>query len=845
MGKPIMEHLLNLLVSHGIRDVLVTLQYKPEMIKDYFGSGSQFGVHIRYFVEDEPLGTAGSVKSAEGFLNDTFLVISGDAMTDMDLTAAIEYHHCKGSLATIVLTRVPTPLEYGVVITDEGGRIQRFLEKPSWGEVFSDMVNTGVYVLEPAVLGCFEGGKQFDFSKDLFPMLLQAGEPMYGYETDGYWCDVGNLEAYRQTHIDILSGKARLCIPSREVGPGVWIEDGTEVHRTATIQGPAYIGARCKIGPYAEIGEYSVLGEQVLVGANTSLKRSVLWNNVYLGSEVELRGAILCDRVSVKDRCAVFEGAVVGTDSTVGQKSIVKPGVKVWPDKIVSPGTILSSSVIWGSTSFSRLFGTLGITGGFNIEMTAEFAAKLGAAYGSGLREGAAVVLAADGSKGAQVIKRALSAGVLSSGRDVRDIGTVTIPVARFAVAKLKSGGGIYVCRPAGDPNGVLLRFIDEKALDIAGSEQRRIERDFFGEDFARAHAHAAGELSYVPDIAAHYLNALESTLDVQAVRDRRFRVVLEADRLTMLPLVRRLAERFGLDLLVVDDAVGKAVGGAIDDAVAGVADSVGDGMADGAIDRAGLADGPIGIEAEADRVLEGLVGVSQRVLSSGADLGVVIDPGGERVILVDEKGSSLSGDSFLALLSLMVLRQRTGARVVAPVTAPAAIERLAREFDGEVVRTKANLRSVMETMMREKVFIGGSDLPNFQPAFDAVAALARILEFMAKEKVPLSRLMTRVPPIHMDKATVSCPWERKGEVMRTLIETEAKDRLELLDGIKVYHDSGWALVLPDSDEPVVHVYSEAASMEDAMELRNMYVSRITEISGQRSPESGKHGEHS
>ncbi len=821
MGKPIMEHLLNLLVSHGIRDVLVTLQYKPEIIEDYFGSGSQFGIHIRYFVEGEPLGTAGSVKSAEGFLNDTFLVISGDAMTDMDLTAAVEYHHCRGSLATIVLTRVPTPLEYGVVILDEGGRVQRFLEKPSWGEVFSDMVNTGVYVLEPAVLGYFESGKQFDFSKDLFPMLLQAGEPMYGYETDGYWCDVGNLEAYRQTHFDILSGKARFCISSREVGPGVWIEDGTEVHRTATIQGPAYIGARCKIGPNAEIGEYSVLGEQVLVGTNASLKRSVLWNNVYLGSEVELRGAILCDRVSVKDRCAVFEGAVVGTDSTVGQKSIVKPGVKVWPDKIVSPGTTLSSSVIWGSTSFNRLFGTLGIAGGFNIEMTAEFAAKLGAAYGSGLTEGTAVVLGADGSKGAQVIKRALSAGVLSSGHDVRDIGTVTMPVARFAVARLRSGGGIYVARPVGDPNGVLARFIDDKALDIDGSEQRRIERDFFGEDFARAHVHAVGELSHVADIAVHYLNALESTLDVPAIRDRKFRVVLEADRLTMLPLVRRLAERFGLDMIAVDDPIGHAV------------------------DNTELTSGPNGIETEADRVLEGLVGVSQRVLSSGADLGVVIDPGGERVILVDERGSSLSGDSFLALLSLMVLRQRTGARVVAPVTAPAAIERLAHEFDGEVVRTKANLRSIMETMMREKVFIGGSDLPSFQPAFDAVAALARILEFMAKEKVPLSQLMTRVPPIHMDKATVSCPWERKGEVMRTLIETEAKDRLELLDGIKVYHDSGWALVLPDSDEPVVHVYSEAASMEDAMQLREMYVSRITEISGQRSPESGRSGDHS
>ena len=220
MGKPIMEHLLNLLVSHGIRDVLVTLQYKPEIIEDYFGSGSQFGIHIRYFVEDEPLGTAGSVKSAEGFLNDTFLVISGDAITDMDLTAAVEYHHCKGSLATIVLTRVSTPLEYGVVIIDEGGRIQRFLEKPSWGEVFSDMVNTGVYVLEPAVLGYFAGGMQFDFSKDLFPMLLQAGEPMAATRQT----DTGAMWATSRRTADSLRHplrKGAFCVSSREIGPGV------------------------------------------------------------------------------------------------------------------------------------------------------------------------------------------------------------------------------------------------------------------------------------------------------------------------------------------------------------------------------------------------------------------------------------------------------------------------------------------------------------------------------------------------------------------------------------------------------------------------------------------------
>jgi len=795
-----MEYILRLLLKHGIRDVLVTLQYKPEMIMDYFGNGSALGMHIRYFVEDQPLGTAGGVRSIEGYINEPFLVVSGDAMTDIDLTSAVNYHREKGSIATIVLTRVPTPLEYGVVIIDDSGRVQRFLEKPSWSEVFSDMVNTGIYVLEPEVLRHVPAGRPFDFSKDLFPILLKADDPVFGYEAKGYWCDVGNAEAYAKVHFDILAGKIDIPIPGKQVGPAVWVEDGTLIHPTAVINGPVFIGAHCKIGPNAEVGEYSVLGEQILVGANSSIKRSVIWDNVYLGSDVEVRGAILCDRVSLKDKCAVFEGVVIGSDSTIGHKAIVKPGVKIWPDKFIGAGTTVSSSVIWGSTTFNRLFGALGVSGSFNVEITAEFAAKLGSAYGSGLKPGTSVVIASDGSNASLVVKQAALAGVLSCGRDVKDIGVATMPLVRFAVAKLQAGGGIYVSRSSGDPNGILLRFVDSQALDIDSATQRSIERDFFSGDFSRAPASACGTVAQLDDIWVHYVKELGETIDREAVRKSGFKVVLQANHATTLPLIRRMMDDFGAVAIVLDD-----VGGPVDTG---------------------------GVEADGDRVLEGLVRVSRKVVSSKADLGVLIDTSGENVILVDELGSSLSGESFLALLSLMILRQRTGARVVAPVTAPGAIDRLAEQFNGAVVRTKANLRSIMETMVRQKVSIGGSDLPSFQPAFDAVAALARILEFMAKEGVPLSRIMSRVPPIHMVRATVPCPWDKKGEVMRTLIETEPRDRVELLDGVKVYHRTGWALVLPDSDEPAFHVYSEAASMEDAIELKRLYVSKISEISG-------------
>jgi mannose-1-phosphate guanylyltransferase/phosphomannomutase len=187
VNKPVMEHIIELLRKHNLTDIAVTLQYLPNIIKNHFNDGREYDVNLKYYVEDKPMGTAGSVKNAEDFLDDTFIVISGDALTDIDLKKAIDFHFSKKSMATLVLKKVEIPLEYGVVVTDENGRITRFLEKPSWGEVFSDTVNTGIYILSPEVLKYYNKNEIFDFSKDLFPLLLKQDKPMYGYVSEDYW----------------------------------------------------------------------------------------------------------------------------------------------------------------------------------------------------------------------------------------------------------------------------------------------------------------------------------------------------------------------------------------------------------------------------------------------------------------------------------------------------------------------------------------------------------------------------------------------------------------------------------------------------------------------------------
>jgi len=209
VNKPVMQHALDLLKRHGINDVVVTVQYLPSVIQDYFGDGSGLGVNISYSIEEVPLGTAGSVKNAQHLLDDTFIVISGDALTDFNLEEILEFHRQKKAKATLTLYHVPNPLEYGVVIIDEQGRIRQFLEKPGWGEVFSDTVNTGIYVLEPSIFDYFEAGKPVDFSKDVFPKLLAEKDALFGYVVGGYWCDVGNIPEFLRANHDLLSGKGQ------------------------------------------------------------------------------------------------------------------------------------------------------------------------------------------------------------------------------------------------------------------------------------------------------------------------------------------------------------------------------------------------------------------------------------------------------------------------------------------------------------------------------------------------------------------------------------------------------------------------------------------------------------
>jgi len=794
VNKPMMEHIVELLVRNGFRQIAVTMCYLPEIIEEHFGDGREYGVDFHYYREETPLGTAGSVRNAEQFLDDTFIVISGDALTDFDLSQAVRFHREKGAIATLVLTRVDTPLEYGVVMLDEEGLVQRFLEKPSWGEVFSDTVNTGIYILEPEIFEYFSKGEVFDFSKDLFPILLQEQKPMYGYVAGGYWSDIGNLDQYRQAHIDILQKRVKVDVPGTDAGNRIWIGSNVSVSDRAHLTGPCLIGDNTCIGPGVEICPFTVVGSDSIIKDNASLKRSIVWGNAYLDTGVNLRGAIVCDHARLKAGAAAYEGAVIGKDCSIGKRSAVKPGVKLWPCKSVEAATDISSSLVWSSRWSRSLFGSLGVTGLANVEITPEFAAKLGSAYGTILDPGDHVVAAADNFSASRVLKRALISGLLSTGINVFDLGTASTPVVRYAITTVGAQGGMHFMLSPYEDSAVLVEFFDERGVNLPKGAVRQVENAFFREDFRRVQVERIGELAFLPKVAEGYMDSLVERVDVQAVRKRRFRIVADYDVGHLSLLLPTLMDKLGCRVESIP------------------------GRADQSRPRT------------RQEVIQAIEDLSSSVLRTGADLGIVVDNSGEKLILVDELGNVITDEVFLAIISMLVIKSSPNRTVVVPVTASSAIEDIASRYDGKVIRAKSSPCSLMEKMIEEKIFIGRQGLPHFQPVFDAMVSLAKTLEMLASNDVNLSELVRLVPEYYMKHDSVPCPWEAKGRVMRQLIEQTRDEDRELIDGLKVRHENGWALVLPDSEDPIFNIYSEATTSEEANALSRLYMGKISEL---------------
>ncbi len=800
-GKPVMEHILNLLKRHGITEVVVTVQYLANNIEDYFGNGSQLGMRITYSREDVPLGTAGSVKNAEEQLltrgnEDPFLVISGDALTDYDLTDLINYHKEKKSLATLLLAHVHNPLEYGVIITNESGHITQFLEKPSWGEVFSDTINTGIYVIDPKVLSYFEKDKQFDFSQELFPMMLRKGDPIYGYiPSSGYWCDVGNLSEYMRANADVLQGHVNVEIPAKNIGNNVWCEEGVDIAEDAQLYGPIYLARDCKIRSSAIIHGPSTIGHYTIIDERAQVDRSIVWNNSYIGERAELRGALVGSSTNIKSKAVMFEGSVVGDNSIIQEGAIIQPNIKIWPDKEIEAGAVVNTSIIWGSQGRRGLFSRFGVTGLVNVDLTPEFAAKLGAAYAAILSKGSTVGINRDGHRTSRMIKRGIVAGMPSAGVNVQDINQVPIPVARYFIRTTDAVGGVHVQVSPYDQRVIDVKFFDQQGLDINKTTERKIENLFFREDFRRVYLDEIGAIEVLEnsDVLGRYLEGFYKVVNSDVIRRQKFQLVVDYAHGSTTQLLPGIFNRLGCEVIVLNTSTNERT-------------------ASRSLD-------------EQNKDMQRLATISATL---NTDIGVRIDPGGERIFIVDDRGRVLDGVKMLAVMTSLFLRQYRGATVAAPVTAPSALQHIAEHYEGHIQHTKVLPYAMMTAAGREGVVLvgdgrGGFVFPALQPAFDGMLAIAKLLELLATFQMRLSEVVDDLPAYYMSNTRVACPWEHKGKVMRILSEQYRERRAKPIDGIKIDLGNEWVLVLPDADSPLFHIFAESVSSEQAQALAEKY----------------------
>ena len=297
LGRPVMEHILRLLARHGFDDVIANLHYFPDLIRGRFGDGSDYGVRLVYSFEPELMGTAGGVRNArERFGDETFLVISGDALTDIDLTALWKTHKEKGGIATLALKPVDDPREFGVVIVAEDGRIQGFQEKPDPAEALSNLGNCGIYVFEPEIFDYFPEPDFVDWAMDVFPKLLEQDVSFYGHEISEYWNDVGSLEEYRQGNFDALAGAVHVDMGELSGSNGVRLAPGIHLPADAEVEGQVFIGEGCRIAGGVRLTGPVVIGEGSQIGEGAALRDTVVWPRTDVDPGTVLIGGVAGER---------------------------------------------------------------------------------------------------------------------------------------------------------------------------------------------------------------------------------------------------------------------------------------------------------------------------------------------------------------------------------------------------------------------------------------------------------------------------------------------------------------------------------------------------------------------
>jgi mannose-1-phosphate guanylyltransferase/phosphomannomutase len=630
--------------------------------------------------------------------------------------------------------------------------------------------------------------------------VLDSGRKILGRVVDGYWEDVGTLEAYRRTHEDILEGRVAIEIPGFEVRDGVWMGEGADVSPDAEVHAPVLVGDNSRVEAGAVLRPFTVLGADVVVKTDADLERTVVHDHVYVGPGARIRGAVIGRASDVRDGARIEENVVIGDECFIGAQAIINPSVKIYPFKMVEEGALVTSSIVWETKGARTLFGRRGVRGLANVDITSEVAVRLAMAYGTALKKGSVVCTSRDTSRSARALKRALIAGLNLSGVHVNDLELSTVPLTRFQVRTQRAQGGISVRLAPNDSDSVEIRFMDEDGADIDEGAQRKIERLLYREDFRRAFAGDIGDIVFPSRAMEFYTSALEAGVESDRLRRRSFKVVLDYS--------------FGATSIVMPNVLAK-MGATV------------------------LAVNPFAATSGAMATVEDLDTrvkvMGDLVRTSGSDLGYIFDPDGETATIIDDQGVALSPEQALLVFVKLICEHYEHARLALPVSVSREAERIAESFGATITWTKLSASHLMEVAGSGAIDFaasqeGGFIWPTFLPAYDAIASLVHLLDLLAASGRPLSAILADVPVTHIAHEVVPTPWERKGAVMRGVMERAKNEPTVLVDGVKILYRDGWALVLPDPETAVTHIWAEGTSDVEARRLVAIHAGQVAEL---------------
>ena len=801
INKPMMEHTMMTLRDLGVEEFIVLLYFKPDIIKEYFGDGSDFGIKITYVVPDDDYGTAGAVKLAQEYIGeDNFIIISGDLVTDFDFQKIFDYHAEKKSKLTITLTSVDNPLEFGVVIANEEGKIEKFLEKPSWGEVFSDTINTGIYVIEPEILEYIPKNEAFDFAKDLFPLLMHEDiELMAGY-AEGYWRDVGNPESYRDVYDDILTGKV-LLEPRGEKyhfpDAIMQSEEAYDFDPSIEFVGRVILGKNVKLGRGVKLNNV-VIGDNVTIGRESKIRNTVIWNDTHIDRNVIMDACVICNNNEIKKNVTAKAGLILAEGCEVGELVKVEQDVTIWPNKVIEDASIVSHSLILGSKYKNSIFENGMVVGQSNVELSCEMATKLAESFGAQLPVGSIVLMSRDYHKNSRMLKRAFLGGLLSAGINVIDYSDIPSSVLRCSLASHNGyTAGVHFRQKLDDPTSTVLTFYNDEALRLTNDVAKKIEKAFFKETFRRVDYSKIGEI-YESDHEKEYQvykEGMEKLLKSHAYRCTDCRVAVDMMHGMASDVFPEILNDLGVDNIMFN------------------------------------AHPDVHRLANINSLLKQTKADMSAVIQAlSLDAGFILYPYGQRLDMVCDKGTVLGKQSslyvVLTLLDMEAKVSGTPKRVFLPTWAADIVYFENIEIErGHYANFKASELRQYDLVATGE---GNFTFTEFSTHRDSMYAAMKILEMLLEHNVTLSSMIDSFPKFYYETTKVACSQALKGKMMRMFLEDAKGKESSTLDGVKIWLDSNdWILMIPDQYSDHLNLYIQAKTNEKGEEILATYSAKI------------------